>query len=512
MKQTLALALAAALSAAAPTHAQKSQDTLRIAINDMFAGVDPYHYTSDEHGNFYRAVYASLIEYDERKKVFVPSLAKSFKRIDNMTLEFELRDDVKFHNGNPFDATDVKATFDYIGGPELKVRFTSRFNWVKETEILGPYKIRLHANRVNTTDLMNIGNHMKIVDGETLNGLETKGDYGRVVPVGTGRYKIVYVDRNKGVLVERTGGFSGDEQYFRAPVKRVHGLPIADRQTQKAQLLTGGIDLLRNITEDDAQSLAEVRDLAVTYTTSGQLLYVTLDAAGRSVNKVMTDERVRKAFIMAIDREHLVKNVVPGGKDAEIPDGICLDSTGNCVPTTKPYAYDPAHAKRLLVEAGYATGIDVTIDVYQPFAYFAEALAGELRKVGIRASIQPLPLAVYTKKRGAGELTAFLGSYPTSALPMMSNIMDVFFGDNRDYYSDPLILKALEDGAVEYDSAARDKIYGPAIDRVNEKAYILPISDLPMAWAHSKQVKILPNPLSPLTSRVGDFAWSDYKE
>jgi ABC-type transport system substrate-binding protein len=123
-----------------------------------------------------------------------------------------------------------------------------------------------------------------------------------------------------------------------------------------------------------------------------------------------------------------------------------------------------------------------------------------------------MPLAVYSKKRSNGELTAFVGMYATGGLPMMSNIMDVFFGGDRDYANDPMLQKALEAGAIEFDSAARNKIYGPAIDLVNEKAYILPIAEVPMAWAHSKDVKLLPNTLSTLTPRLGDYAWSDYKD
>ena len=511
-KVAITLGLAAALIAGGPATAQKSKDTLRIAINDMFGTLDPYHFSIDESGQFSRTVYNALVEFDQYKGIFVPSLAKSYKRIDNMTLEFELREGVKFHNGNPFDASDVKATFDYIGDPNVNLRFKSRFDWVKDVEILGSHKIRLHANRLNATDLPNLAYHMRLLDGETLAALENKADYGRASPVATGPYKIVYVDRNKGVLVERFDGFFDGKPYYRAPVARVQGIPMPDRQTQNAQLMTGGVDLLRNITGDDAESLAKVPNLAVSYTASGQLLYVTFDAAGRSASKVMTDERVRKAIIMAIDRENLVHNLLPEGKTAEIANGICLKSTENCAPTTKPYAYDPAQARRLLVDAGYADGFDLTLYAFQPFAYFAQAIAGELRKVGVRASIEPMPLSVYSKKRGNGELTTFVGMYATGGLPMMSNIMDVFFGADRDYAKDPLLLKTLADGATEFDSAARNKIYRPALDRINEKAYILPIAEVPMAWAHSKDVKLLPNTMSTLTPRVGDFAWSDYKE
>jgi len=75
-----------------------------------------------------------------------------------------------------------------------------------------------------------------------------------------------------------------------------------------------------------------------------------------------------------------------------------------------------------------------------------------------------------------------------------------------------LILKALEDGAIEFDSVTRDRVYGPAIDRVNEQAYILPIAEVPMAWGHTKEVKVLPNTITVFSPHLGDYAWSDYKD
>lgn len=80
-----------------------------------------------------------------------------------------------------------------------------------------------------------------------------------------------------------------------------------------------------------------------------------------------------------------------------------------------PYPYYPAEAKQLLAQAGFQYGIDLTSRVHAPIRHVAEAISGELRKVGIRTKLEPLPLMVYVKKRGAGEFTAFNGFYPTSA-------------------------------------------------------------------------------------------------
>ena len=90
---------AAMLATASPALAQKSADTIRIAINDMFPVVDPYNFPQDEQTSFNIAVYQGLLSYDEHNGKYVNTLAKSWKRIDDKTLEFEIKDGVKFHNG-----------------------------------------------------------------------------------------------------------------------------------------------------------------------------------------------------------------------------------------------------------------------------------------------------------------------------------------------------------------------------------------------------------------------------
>ncbi len=510
-KLLTAVGLVAAM-ASAPAFAQKSQDTLRLAINDMFPVMDPYNFPLDENAAFYRTVYQGLVDYDEHHGKFVGTLAKSWKRLNPTTLEFELKDNVHFDNGDKFTAEDVKATFDWAGDEKTRIRFKDRYDWVQSVEILGPYHIIVHSKQPSQADMANLSYNLKILDKKALDALENKADYGRLSPVATGPYKVVSIDKVKGIVLERVDDYHHDSgDYYRAPTKRLVGIPIPDRQTQQAQLLTGGVDLLRNVPPDQAQALAVVPNLAVTATSSVMLLYTTFDAVGRSSNKVMTDERVRKAFIMAIDRKAFVKNIVPAGDKAEIPNGICFSSTVACKVDNQPYPYNPTEAKKLLAEAGYPNGIDITLYAHEPVAYIATALSGELRKVGIRASVESLPLAVYVKKRGDGEFTAFTGFYPTSANPDTSNILSFFFGQDRDYWQDKMITDAFKQGETEFDIAKRTKIYTPALDRVNDKAYIFPISEMPVNWAHTKDVKVMPNPLSTGESRVGDFAWTDYK-
>ena len=92
---------------AMPASAGKSDDTLRVAVVDWWSTLDPYQFPLDEAGVFYRGVYETLVRYDERAHKIVPRLAKAWRQVDDKTVEFDLRDDVKFHNGDHFDADDV---------------------------------------------------------------------------------------------------------------------------------------------------------------------------------------------------------------------------------------------------------------------------------------------------------------------------------------------------------------------------------------------------------------------
>jgi peptide/nickel transport system substrate-binding protein len=498
---------AASLLAPAPAHASRADDTLRIATTDWWSTLDPYQFPLDEAAVFYKTIYEPLISFNEHTHKFVPRLAKSWKRIDDRTYEFELRENVKFHNGDAFSADDVVATIAYLTDPKVRLRFKDRYSWVEKVDKLGPYKLRITAKHPFATELQTIAYRFYMLDGKVLDKLPNKADYGRVSATATGPYKVVSLDQTKMVL-ERFDGYYDKNGPNQAHMKRIIVTPMPDRQTQIAQYMTGNIDLIRNVTADSGRELASVPGTKVTARHNGMLMYLTLDALGRSDNKVMKDQRVRKAFMEAIDRKELAKAVIPGGTFAEILDAICVPADVACATSTKPPAFNPADAKKLLAEAGYPNGFDLEFDVHEPIKEIGEAIAGMVRKVGIRASVRPLPLALYVRMRGEGKFTAFLGFYPTNAQPDMDNIFDFFFEGNRDYWKDPVIKEAEHAGAIEFDEEKRAGIYEKGIDQVNRMNYILPVADLPMVFVHTKDVVIRDNPLSPIDNQVCDYAWA----
>jgi peptide/nickel transport system substrate-binding protein len=500
--------LGALIIGSLPANAGKSDDTLRIAVTDWWSTLDPYQFPLDEAAVFYKTIYETLVSYDERAHKFVPRLAKSWKQIDNRTIEFELRDDVKFHNGDKFDADDVVATINYVIDPNVMIRFKDLYTFVEKVEKLGPYTVRVTSKQPFATELFTFAYRFYMFDSKVLGKLDNKADYGRLGAFATGPYKVVSLDQQKMVLA-RFDDYYDKNGPFRAHMKNIIVTPMPDRQTQIAEFLTGDVDLIRNPTADTARELVKMPDTRVTAMHNGLLMYVTLDAMGRSDNKAMMDQRVRKAFMEAIDRKELAKTVIPGGDVAEILNGVCVPADVGCASSTSPPAYNPEDAKKLLAEAGYPDGFDLELDVHEPIKEIGEAMAGMVRKIGIRASVRPLPLALYVRMRGEGKFTAFLGFYPTNAQPDMDNLFDFFFDGNRDYWNDPVIQAAQKAGAVEFDEEKRPEVYKQGIDQVNKMNYILPVADLPGVFVHNKDVRVDANHLSPIDTQVCDYAWSD---
>ena len=144
-----------------------------------------------------------MIGYDERAQKIIPRLAKAWRQVDDKTVEFDLRDDVKFHNGDKFDADDVVATIKYLIDPNVPLRFKNAYDWVDKVEKTGPYQVRITAKQVQAGELINFAYRFYILDGKVLAKIDNKADYGRMGAIGTGPYKVVTLDQQKMVLTLR---------------------------------------------------------------------------------------------------------------------------------------------------------------------------------------------------------------------------------------------------------------------------------------------------------------------
>ncbi len=504
MKFKLLMAASAACVAFASigedAFAQKSADTVRVAMNFPIKRLSAYYQPDPEAGMFFRLMEEPLIRYDESEAKFLPALAKSWKRIDDKTLEFELQEGVKFHNGNILDADDVVYILKWRSDPNLRIPFATRFSWVEGVEKTGPMTVRVRAKEPTAVDLMVLAYNLFIQDSRILSKLEDKSEYG-LKPIGTGPIKLEKLDANVTVVP-----FTENKHHEQVKFKRMIGMSIPDAQTQAAHILAGSVDAIQPQTEDEMANYEKQPNLKIVSKDQFALLWLGLDTRNRSGRPELQDERVRKAIFMAIDRKGIAEHFVPG--DSKAIDALCFDAMLACGYNVRPPAYDPAAAKKLMADAGYPNGFDLELVTRGLSRPAGVAITGQLRAIGIRASIKHMTLTAYRDYREEGKIQAIATDSPVGSMPDTSNVMLQQFGSaSRDFAVDDDIQKWMGEAIGIHDIPKRKELYAKIHDRIYEKSYLLPIATWPSTWVVAKDIEIQPAIWNDATMSARDFAW-----
>jgi peptide/nickel transport system substrate-binding protein len=218
--------------------------------------------------------------------------------------------------------------------------------------------------------------------------------------------------------------------------------------------------------------------------------------------------KVRQAIAMALDREFIVRSVLPGGNAIHGADALCTRDQLGCDYSTKPPPFDRAGAKKLLAEAGYADGFDVGIIAMPGSWEVADAISGELRKIGIRATVEKATQGTMREKQAQGKMSLFAAFWPTLTNLDASSIISYYFDDTpRNYWNDKVIPGLAETALKTVDIEKRKAIYREIYDRNNEQVYVLPLAVDPMVVVHTKDLYIDPDPPHALGTAFYDMRW-----
>ncbi len=515
----LSIVGASALSTliAAPSFAQKTKDTVRIAVEQPIQTVDLIYDPQPQTTLTGNTVFDSLLWYDDVKREFGGLLAQSWKRVDDKTIDFTLKQGVTFHNGSEFDADDVVYIIDHVSDPKTNFRFKeNRYGWIDSVEKLGKYEVRVRSKRVYAPFMQAMAVNLPIYPSDVHEKIENKMTFGRN-PVGTGPFRVVSMSENAGVIEETWSGYKhgkypdGKDLKQVGGVARVHFLPIPDKQTQVAQMLVGNIEIMYEVNTDQAEDLRKNPDLRVLVYPKVQFIYVSMDAANRSGIGVFKDKRVRLALLHAIDREAMRKAFVPKEAANEpLPNGMCHPWHVACESTSKQVAYDPAKAKALLKEAGLEGGFDVQLATWGASAPQTQAVAGYLRAVGIRASANVMPFGVYNKVRDDGQVNAVVSLWDNGGgQPDVSGTAHFFFDPgSRNYSHDARLSELAVAGSSELDLDKRKAIYREAFNRATDEGFFYALMPLPALVVHNKDVTLLGGHMSPKGFLPNYLSWA----
>lgn len=491
MNRILTAVTVAALTAGASgaALAGKADDTLNIVWERELETVDPYFNTAREGIIVNRMTWDSLLYRDPQTMDYVPLIAKSYRWVDDTTLEFELREGITFHNGEALDADDVVYTYNWVSDPANGVKTQQNVSWIDSAEKIGPYKVQVNLKAPFPAALEFVAGAIPIYPNEYY--AEVGPDGMALEPVGSGPYRIVEVEPGRKIVWEKFDGYMADSPKGQPQIGRIVQRTIPERNTQIAELLAGQADWMWRVPADQADRLAQSGRVTIVNEQTFRIGYLTMDASGVTGETPLQDVRVRQAINHAIDRQAIVDALVRG--KSEVVNSACFPSQFGCTQDVTAYDYDPEKAKALLAEAGYEDGFSIDFYAYRDRPY-AEAMLGFLNEVGIEANFNYLKYATLRDKIRSKEVPMAFMTWGSYSINDVSAITSHFFKHGADDMAlDDEVRDLLEKGDTTVDSAVREAAYTEALQIIAEQAYWVPLFSYNTNYAFSNELAFTPS-------------------
>nr|WP_244544801.1 ABC transporter substrate-binding protein [Cohaesibacter marisflavi] len=333
-------------------------------------------------------IFDGLTERDTNAKLH-PGLATSWEVLDEgVRIRFKLREGVKFHNGEPFNAEAVKFTFDRLLG-EIGAKGPQRANYtsVESVEIIDDYTVDFHLTQPDPVLLTKLAGYGAMIVPPKY--ITEKGeDYFNTHPVGTGPFSFVSYEPKVDLELKANPDYWGDV----AKVSELEYRFISELTTAVAELQAGRLDIVEDL---PISMLSVVKDDAKldVVSTAGPTVY---GLRFNTRDGITANKDVRKAIVMAVDRSTIIKSLLAG--EAEEIASFQSSLSFGYDPELKPLPYNPEEAKKLLKAAGVAPGTEIQIDIRAgkpTFNEVVQAVGAYLQTVGLKAVIKPYENSVF---------------------------------------------------------------------------------------------------------------------
>lgn len=396
-----ATALLAAVVSASPVLAQKQGGTLRIYHRDNPPSASIHEEATISTVQPFMAIYNNLVMFDQSEKrnsleSIVPDLAESWSWDDGKTrLTFKLRQGVKWHDGKPFTAADVKCTWDKLQG-KAKDRFRKNprdiwYHNLKEVTVNGDHEATFVLNRPQGAFLMLLASGYTPVYPCHVNAAAM-----RTKPVGTGPFKFDEFRRNEFIRVVRNKDYwKKDRPYVDAIEWRI----IPNRSTRILAFIAGDFDMTFN-NDVTIPLLKDVRSQAPKAICQITTQYVSRNLIVNQESAPFNDPKIRKAMALAIDRKAFIDILTEGKGDMggamlPLPEGLwgmpkeVMEKMTGYGPDV---AKNQAEARKIMEELGYSAErpLNVKISTRDIAIYRDPAviLIDQLKKIYINAELE----------------------------------------------------------------------------------------------------------------------------
>ncbi len=383
-----------------------SKNTLVIGQSADISKLDPHLSTTVNDIAVTFNLYDNLLSRHLDGKLY-PSLATEWKLVNPTTWQFKLRQGVKFHNGDPLTAADVKFSIERSYDPGAKVITTSVLNTIDRIDTPDPYTVVFTTKKPDPL----LAARVAFYAGQIM----PKGYFGKVgydefnaKPIGSGPVKFVSWVKDDRLVLDANrdywgGKIDADQVIFR---------PVPELSARLAALLKGEVDLITKIPPDHVERIARNPTTKVE-----GVLYAGLYCFAVTTQKPPLDSKpFRQALSLAIDREAIVKELWRG--QAAVPNGPIVKGDSHYDPALPPLKYDPDKAKQLLKEANYR-GEEMTIESAVGTIVLdremSEVIVSMWKSVGINAKLELLEYSVFQQKIREKTFKGVRWTDPTSA-------------------------------------------------------------------------------------------------
>ncbi len=469
---------------------------LVVAVDAPPKSMNPHSYNSDANLSYMSNFFDGLLQRNPSDGKLIPALATKWERTDGLTWKFKLRKGVKYHNGNAFNATDVKYTFERMKDPKFS-KFVNIANSIASIETPDDYTVIFKT--VKPVPWFADTMHQNFIVDKESTMTRDSGDY-NTRAMGTGAYKFVEWVKGSYVRMEANPDYwEGAPDYKTVEIK-----PITEGATRFAAIAARQVDILSGVPVPMIDRIKKNPSIDIVSRPARRCIYM---AIGNKAGTPYEDIRVRQAIAMAINEEEIIKTIMRGQATpaAQIPDIATIGYD----PSLTRLAYNPEKAKALLKEAGYENGFDITIagpnDRYVNDKQICEAVAKYLSKIGLNVSLDVKPKSIFFDEISNYKHPFYLigwfdGSYDfgRSAQMLVHTVnADKGMGTyNGGMYSDSVLDEQIISSASILDRADREKALQAANRKAAKDMAYIPLHYQQDVYAIAKtsKVKFTPRP------------------
>jgi peptide/nickel transport system substrate-binding protein len=504
----IALSLVCALAlAAAPAQGK----TFRYANQGDVLSMDPYMFNEAVLLSFTGNMYESLVGRG-KKLEFVPELATDWKQTSPTVWRFNLRKNVKFHDGTPFSAADVLFSLERARGEGSDQK--TRVAEIQEIRKIDDYTVDIVTRHPFPILPGEISRWYVVSKAwcEKNNAVQTvdvrKGteNYASTHANGTGPFMLK--SREPGVrtvLVPNPNWWGKPEHNVTEAVF----MPIGNAATRVAALISGEIDMMEPVPLQDIPRIQANPGLKVLQGMEARIIFLGMDQKRDELlfsnvkgKNPFKDKRVRQAFYQAIDIEAIKSRIMRG---TSVPTALMVASmvNGYAPELDKRLPYDPEGAKKLLAQAGYPDGFEVGMncpnDRYVNDAEICQAVVAMLARIGVKVNLTAETKAIFFPKALRRDTSfCMLGWTPATLdshnalFALMATPGEGGQGQfNLGAYSNPRLDELTSKIASENNPAKRQAMIAEAFKIHAEDIGHLPLHQQPLVWGMKKNVELV---------------------